>query len=91
VYTKQGSDDNVKFSWDEAKRKENWRVRKVDFAEAVGIFDEQEVIESIDDREDYREQRIQARRHQAHHHRMEGGRKWQTALRKRFRATISRH
>ena len=48
------------FSWDETKRAENWQSRKVDFAEAIGIFDDPEVIESIDDREDYGEERIQA-------------------------------
>jgi uncharacterized protein len=48
------------FSWDENKRKENWRLRKVDFAEAVGIFDDPEIIESIDIRENYGEERIQA-------------------------------
>ena len=48
------------FSWDENKREENWQIRKVDFAEAVGIFDDPEIIESIDDREDYSEERIQA-------------------------------
>ena len=46
------------FSWDERKREENWQTRKVDFAEAVGIFDDPEVIESIDSREDYGEERI---------------------------------
>jgi len=48
------------FSWDENKRSENWRTRKVDFAEAVGIFDAPEILESPDDREDYGEARIQA-------------------------------
>jgi uncharacterized DUF497 family protein len=48
------------FSWDETKREENWNLRKVDFAEAIGIFDDAEVIESIDSREDYGEERIQA-------------------------------
>ena len=48
------------FSWDENKRAENWRNRKVDFAEAIGIFDAQEVLESLDEREDYGEARIQA-------------------------------
>jgi uncharacterized DUF497 family protein len=48
------------FSWDEKKREENWRIRKVDFAEAVGIFDAPEILESPDDREDYGETRLQA-------------------------------
>ena len=50
----------MRFSWDERKRDENWETRKVDFAEAVGIFDDPEVIELIDSREDYGEERIQA-------------------------------
>jgi len=50
----------MSFSWDEKKREENWNLRKVDFAEAIGIFDDPEVIESIDNREDYGEERIQA-------------------------------
>jgi len=48
------------FSWDEKKRVENWKARKVDFAEAIGIFDDPEVVESIDDRKAYGEERIQA-------------------------------
>jgi uncharacterized DUF497 family protein len=48
------------FGWDEKKRAENWESRKVDFAEAIGIFDDPEVIEAIDSREDYGEERIQA-------------------------------
>lgn len=50
----------MRFSWDEKKRKENWKLRKVDFAEAVGIFDSSEVIESVDPREFHDEERIQA-------------------------------
>jgi uncharacterized DUF497 family protein len=46
--------------WDEQKREENWNLRKVDFAEATGIFDGAAVIEAIDSREDYGEERIQA-------------------------------
>lgn len=48
------------FSWDEAKRLENREKRKVDFPEAALIFDDPEVIESVDTRENYGEQRIQA-------------------------------
>jgi uncharacterized DUF497 family protein len=48
------------FSWDEKKREENWKLRKVDFAEAVGIFDDPEIIESVDGRKKYGEERIQA-------------------------------
>lgn len=50
----------MSFSWDEKKREENWQTRKVDFAEAVGIFDDPKIIESVDTREDYGEERIQA-------------------------------
>ena len=46
--------------WDEKRRAENWESRKVDFAEAIGIFDDPEVIEAIDSREEYGEERIQA-------------------------------
>ena len=48
------------FSWDDTKRQENWERRKVDLLEAALIFDDPEVIESVDNREDYGEQRIQA-------------------------------
>ena len=50
----------MSFSWDERKREENWKVRKVDFAEAARIFDDVEIVESIDRREIYGEERIQA-------------------------------
>jgi len=36
------------FSWDKSKRRENWEVRKVDFLEAALIFEDPEVIESVD-------------------------------------------
>ena len=48
------------FSWDEKKRSENWKARKVDFAEAVGIFDDAEIVESVDVRRAYGEERVQA-------------------------------
>ena len=48
------------FSWDENKRQENWELRKVDLLEAALIFEDPEVIESVDPRNDYGEQRIQA-------------------------------
>ena len=50
----------MRFSWDESKRQENWAVRKVDLPEAALIFADPEVIESIDPRTDYGEQRIPA-------------------------------
>ena len=48
------------FSWDPSKREDNWRRRKVDFAEAVLIFDDPDLLEAIDERNDYGETRIQA-------------------------------
>jgi uncharacterized protein len=48
------------FSWDESKRQENWDLRKVDLLEAALIFEDPEVIESVDPRNDYGEERIQA-------------------------------
>ena len=46
------------FSWDESKRRENWELRKVDLLEAALIFEDPEVIESVDPRNDYGEERI---------------------------------
>lgn len=48
------------FSWDDGKRRENWEKRKVDLLEAALIFEDPEVIESVDARDDYGERRIQA-------------------------------
>ena len=48
------------FSWYEPKRKENWRLRGVDFADVIGIFDDPHIAESVDPRKDYGEERIQA-------------------------------
>lgn len=42
----------MRFSWDDSKRRENWRRRKVDLLEAALIFEDPEVIESADDRSD---------------------------------------
>lgn len=50
----------MQFSWDESKRRENWRQRKVDLLEAALIFEDPEVIEAVDDRSDYGERRIRA-------------------------------
>ena len=50
------------FEWDERKRLANLRERGVDFAEAALIF-ENEVIEAIDNREDYGEIRHRALGH----------------------------
>ena len=54
------SDTGPLFSWTPQKRAENWRRRKVDFAESVGIFDDPDRIEAPDRRSDYGEERIQA-------------------------------
>ena len=48
------------FSWDESKRRVNWQLRKVDLLEAALIFEDPEVVESVDPRIDYGERRIQA-------------------------------
>jgi uncharacterized DUF497 family protein len=50
----------MRFSWDEKKRQENWDLRKVDLLKAAQIFEDPEVIESVDPRKDYGEERIQA-------------------------------
>ncbi len=46
----------MRFSWDEAKRRENWNRRKVDFLEAAAIFNDPSVVEAVDSREDYGEE-----------------------------------
>ena len=48
------------FSWDETKRRENWERRKVDLLEAALIFDDPEIVESVDTRNEYGEERVQA-------------------------------
>ncbi|MFM8607660.1 MAG: BrnT family toxin [Hyphomicrobiales bacterium] len=53
-------DDLPAFSWSRSKRDENWRIRKVDFAVAVGIFDDPDRLEAPDTRIDYGEERFQA-------------------------------
>jgi uncharacterized DUF497 family protein len=47
----------MEFEWDEAKSQRNVKERGFDFAYAVGIFDSL-VIETIDSRRDYGEQRV---------------------------------
>lgn len=49
----------MKFDWDELKRRENVRLRKVDFAEAALIFAGR-VIASEDNRQNYGERRFRA-------------------------------
>src|SRR5215213_4108061 len=48
------------FSWDDDKRRENWDKRKVDLLEAALIFGDPEVIEAVDARADYGEERLRA-------------------------------
>ena len=48
------------FEWHEGKRRDNIERRKVDFLEAVAIFNDPEIIKSVDRREEYGEERLQA-------------------------------
>ena len=50
------------FEWDEEKRQRNVRVHGIDFLTASLVF-ENEMLERIDDREDYGEDRIIALGH----------------------------
>lgn len=45
------------FSWDETKRRENWKRHRVDFAYAARIFLRPHLTR-IDDRENYGEERL---------------------------------
>lgn len=51
---------SLRVEWDEAKRLRNLRERGVDFIDAALIFANAEVLESIDDRNDYGEIRYRA-------------------------------
>ncbi|MGO8779643.1 MAG: BrnT family toxin [Rhodomicrobium sp.] len=89
------------FEWNESKRIENWERRKVDFAEAVAIFNDPALIESLDDRDDYGEERVQALgqsegvfylvvwRRASRHHGLECRGKWQKAISGAIRSTKS--
>jgi len=48
------------FTWDEDKRQANLEFRKVDFIDAIAIFNDPEIIEAVDGRNDYGEERIRA-------------------------------
>lgn len=48
-----------KFEWDEAKRVANLAKHGVDFADAVGAFEDGRRLEELDDRRDYGEARWQ--------------------------------
>ena len=47
------------FEWDESKRRANTRKHGIDFLEAALIF-EGEILEAIDDRDNYGEERLVA-------------------------------
>ncbi len=47
------------FEWDENKNSRNIDKHGIDFNDAITIFDDDERIEAIDDRNDYGEERIQ--------------------------------
>lgn len=49
----------MKYTWDENKRKINLNKHGVDFTAAIEIFHDKNRIETIDDRKDYGEERIQ--------------------------------
>lgn len=47
------------FEWDENKNQKNLDKHGIDFNDAIAIFDDDERIEAIDDRNEYGEERIQ--------------------------------
>lgn len=49
----------MNFDWDDNKRQSNIKKHGIDFIAAINIFDDRERIETIDDRHDYGEERIQ--------------------------------
>ncbi len=49
----------MKFEWDENKNKKNIDKHGIDFNDALTIFDDDDRIEAIDDRNDYGEERLQ--------------------------------
>jgi uncharacterized DUF497 family protein len=49
---------NEPFEWDSAKAAVNWRDHRVAFEQAIEAFRDPFAIETIDDREDYGEERI---------------------------------
>ena len=46
------------FEWDNNKAAANWQKHRVTFDQAIKVFDDPMVLEEIDDREDYGEERI---------------------------------
>jgi len=49
----------MKFEWDENKNKKNIDKHGIDFNDAITIFDDENRIEAIDDRNNYGEERLQ--------------------------------
>lgn len=49
----------MNYTWNEVKRKINIKNHGIDFPVAKEVFDDENRIETIDDREDYGEERIQ--------------------------------
>ena len=49
----------MKFEWDENKNKKNMDKHGIDFNDALTIFDDDNRIEAVDDRQDYEEERLQ--------------------------------
>ena len=49
----------MEYDWDEDKRRINLREHKIDFVAAQDVFNDVERIETLDDRHDYGEERIQ--------------------------------
>ena len=46
------------FEWDDRKAIINWKKHGVTFGQATKVFDDPMALEKIDEREDYREERI---------------------------------
>ncbi len=46
------------FEWDDRKAIINWKMHGVTFGQATKVFDDPMALEKIDEREDYREERI---------------------------------
>lgn len=49
----------MQFEWDENKNSKNIEKHGIDFNDAIAIFDDDERIEAVDNRNNYGEERIQ--------------------------------
>lgn len=49
----------MQFEWDETKNNKNIDKHGIDFNDAITIFDDNERLEAVDDRNEYGEERIQ--------------------------------